>query len=180
VSDESFLIARAKKGDAAAFERALAPHLPMLLAYARAICADHHFAEDAVQETALIAYRNLGKLFAEVDFATWLRAITRRQALSARRRSARLRAVVDEVVEEAYADPTPEAMERERLALGECLAKLGDQVQRVVRAHYFDGQPLARLATALGLNLNTVKTLLFRARHALDTCIRRRLAGPGP
>ena len=92
----------------------------MLTAYCRAICGDHHAAEDAVQETALIAYRNLHHLFADVEFPIWLRAIARRQALSARRASNRLGTVTEQVLENAFTDSKPEALSLERDAQASC------------------------------------------------------------
>lgn len=172
---ERTLLARAKAGEIAAFETVLRPHLPMLLAYARAICGDFHRAQDVVQETALVAYRNLDHLFPEADFASWLKAIARRQALAARRQDVRLSAWTDEALEAAYADPTPEAVAPEREALARCLEKLDEQAGRIVRGHYFDGAKLAALAESLRLNLNTVKTVLHRARLSLQECVERRL-----
>ena len=78
------------------------PHLAALLAYSRAICGDFHAAQDVVQETALIAYRNLDRFFAEADFATWLKAIARRQALAARRKLGRHRLAAEELLEAVY------------------------------------------------------------------------------
>src|SRR5262249_42656769 len=79
---ESGLLELAKAGDREAFASALGPYLPMLYAYSRSICADHHIAQDVVQQTALIAYRKVGFLFKEVDFGTWLKGIARREALA--------------------------------------------------------------------------------------------------
>jgi RNA polymerase sigma-70 factor, ECF subfamily len=172
---EPDLIAAAKAGDAGAFERLIAPHLPMLVAYCRAICGDHHVAEDAAQETALVAFRNLQHLFADVEFSIWLRAIARRQALSARRASNRLGTVTEQVLEGVYADSKPEALSPERDALSECLKVLTGRTAEVVRGHYFEGSPLTSLAERLSLNLNTLKTMLFRARATLQDCMERRL-----
>lgn len=172
---ETELIAQAKSGSVPAFEAALGPHLPMLLAYSRAICGDHHRAQDVVQETALVAYRNLNHLFAEVDFAAWLKAIARRQALAARRQGQRLLTFTDEALEAAYADPTPDAVAPQRDALVHCLEALERRASQIVRGHYFDGLTLAMLAERLGMNLNTVKTTLSRARASLHECVERRL-----
>src|SRR5262245_4456842 len=106
---EARLLEQAKAGDREAFGRALEPYLPMLYAYSRSLCADHHIAQDVVQQTALIAYRKIGFLFSEVDFGTWLKGIARREALSERRKASRLRPVMDEIIESAYDDPSPEA-----------------------------------------------------------------------
>lgn len=173
---ETRLLELAKAGDREAFGRALGPYLPMLYAYSRSLCADHHIAQDVVQQTALIAYRKIGFLFPEVDFGSWLKGIARREALSERRKAARLRPVVEDILEAVYDDPTPEALGPEREALGECLKRLQGQAAAILTAHYFQGEKLTDVARQLGLNGNTVRTLLHRARLALAECVRGRLA----
>src|SRR5204863_498194 len=86
MEDEQRLLAQAKKGNAPAFERLVTPYLPMLFAYSRAICLDYHAAQDVVQETAIIAFRNLNHLFPEADLPTWLMSIARRQPLAVLRK----------------------------------------------------------------------------------------------
>lgn len=173
-SDETDLLAKAKAGCAEAFAESLEPHLPMLYAYSRALCGNHHTAEDVVQETALIAYRRLNCLFPEADFAAWLRAIARRLALAARRLDAKL-TLVEGAIEAAYNEPEPKAIVAEREALSECLKALDGRAEQIVRGHYFQGAPLAELVATLDLKLNTVKSILHRARQALRECLRRRL-----
>jgi RNA polymerase sigma factor (sigma-70 family) len=177
------LLERARQGDAEAFEQLLSPHLPMLLAYSRAICGDYHAAQDVVQETALVAYRNLDHLFPEVDFAVWLRAIARRQALAARRalnRVGLIGPVGESLLEQAYLEPTP-AFEGERAeALRHCLAELSGRMSEVVRAHYFQGSPLAQVARVMDTTLAAVKQLLYRARLWLLACVNRRLKLENP
>ncbi|MCI0350303.1 MAG: sigma-70 family RNA polymerase sigma factor, partial [Acidobacteriales bacterium] len=174
-SDECDLLAKAKAGCAEAFAEALEPHLPMLYAYSRVLCGNHNTAEDVVQETALVAYRRLNCLFPEVDFAAWLRAIARRLALAARRQDAKLTPLIEEAMEAAYNDPAPDTIAAEREALTECLKTLDGRTEQIVRGHYFQGSLLAELAAVLNLKLNTVKSILHRARQALRECLRRRL-----
>ena len=169
---ESVLIGRVKSGDIAAFELALAPHLPMLGAYSRAICGDFHRAQDVVQETALIAWRNLHHLFPQVDFASWLKGIARRQALAARRAGGRLRPAIEEELEGAYEDPSP-ASGPVHEALRNCVDKLEEPSRRLVRGHYFDGKSLAVLSDELNLKINTIKTVMHRARQLLQICVGR-------
>jgi RNA polymerase sigma-70 factor (ECF subfamily) len=176
---EAELLEAAKRGDTAAFEAVLRPHLAMLLAYSRAVTGDFHLAQDVVQETALVAFRNLNHLFPEADFASWLKAIARRQSLAARRKATRLSPWTDEALEAAYADPTPAAVGPEREVLRRCLESLAGQAAEIVLGHYFDGRKLAELAAALELNLNTVKTILYRARLSLQECVERRLRAEG-
>jgi RNA polymerase sigma-70 factor (ECF subfamily) len=172
---EAGLLAQAKKGDAAAFERLLSPYLPMLFAYSRAICSDYHAAQDVVQETALIAFRNLGHLFPEADFSTWLRAIARRQALEARRKIQRSAPFVEEAIERAYQDPAPPEVVAQRKMLGDCVRALADRTREVVQDHYFQGSRLSEVAVRLKTNVSAVKQLLYRARKLLEECVRKRL-----
>ncbi len=172
---ESELVARAKAGDRSAFERLVDPYLPMLFAYSRAICADYHAAQDAVQETAIIAFRNLGHLFPEADFSTWLRAIARRQALEARRKLHRLPRFAEEAIERAYHDPAPESVAVRRRLLVDCIRGLGERSQTVVRHHYFQGSALPDVASHLKMSVSAVKQLLYRARRMLEECVRKRL-----
>jgi RNA polymerase sigma-70 factor, ECF subfamily len=175
-ASETELLSQAKAGDRAAFEEALTPYLPMLFAYSRAICGDYHAAQDVVQETALIAYRNLNHLFPEADFAIWLRAIARRQALTARRQLTRVSLVGDELIEQVYADPGPLTEGPRQVALADCLERLSGRMAHAIRARYFQGADLAEVARTLDMNVSAVKQLLYRARLWLQTCMGKRLA----
>ena len=173
---ESELLEKARNGDVNAFERVIAPYLPSLLAYARAICGDHHTAEDIVQEVALVASRNLQSLYREAEFFNWLKGIARRKALSARRDGEKLRPVLGQIIEEASEHPELDAEEDELRALSECLQELNERSRIVVQTHYFEGASIETMAERFGLNGNTIKTILFRARKALEGCVQQRIA----
>ncbi len=175
-ANEVELLAQAQAGDAAAFEEAVKPHLPMLFAYSRAICGDYHAAQDVVQESVLIAFRKLSHFFPEADFATWLRAIARREALNARKKLAKVMLVTEEAIERYYSDASSEAGSPEREALQVCLKLLAGRMSKVIRGHYFEGRPLAELATSMNQTVSAVKQLMYRARLTLRDCVRRRLA----
>jgi RNA polymerase sigma-70 factor (ECF subfamily) len=177
MDNEASLLARAKKGDAASFERLVTPHLPMLFAYSRAICLDFHAAQDVVQETAIIAFRNLNHLFPEADFSTWLRAIARRQALEARRKLHRFARFAEEAVERAYQDPAPTEVTAQRKLLGDCIRALGERGQGVVEEHYFRGLSLSEVASRLETSVSAVKQLLYRIRKLLEEYVRKRQLG---
>jgi RNA polymerase sigma-70 factor, ECF subfamily len=175
---EDELLALALDGDKSAFEAALRPHLAMLLAYSRAICGDFHAAEDVVQETALVAFRRLNRLFPEVDFGTWLRGIAKRQAFAARRQQTKL-TLLDEALELAYADAEP-ANDREHDALSNCMSRLGDRVGRIVHQHYREGMALAEVAEGLNMSVGAVKVAMHRARMQLKDCVRQYLQRKDP
>jgi RNA polymerase sigma-70 factor (ECF subfamily) len=173
--DEADLLERAKRGEATAFAQALSPYLAMLHAYSRAICGDFHAAQDVVQETALVAYKNLHHLFPEADFSLWLRAIARRQALAARRKLTRLPLVALEILESVYDEPRLERTSARQDMLVRCLGALSGRMSKIVRAYYFDGSALADIATSLEMSTQAVKQLLYRARLWLRQCVERRL-----
>jgi len=177
VSDtESRLLKTAQAGDPKAFERVLRPHLAMLFAYSRAICGDFHAAEDVVQETAQIAYRKLNYLIPEADFAGWLKAIARRQALAARRRLTKTNLVADDVIERVYQDPAPASGSRRGEALTECIDRLEGRAAQAVKGHYFEGLKLNDLAERMGMTSAAMRQLIHRVRVLLLECVRRRLS----
>lgn len=173
--DEEHLLTEAKAGSSDAFERLVARYLPKLLAYSWAICGDYHAAQDALQESLLIAYDKLGHYEAGTDLLSWLRAITRHCSLSARRRLSKTAPVTEEAIERLYDTPASEAISYESEALSKCLQSLGGSFQRVVRDHYYGGMALSDIAAATGTTVNAVKQALYRARLALRDCVRRRL-----
>lgn len=178
---ESRLIAAARGGSPQSFEKVLRPHLPMLFAYARAICGDFHVAEDVVQETAEIAYRKLAYLIPEADFAGWLKAIARRQALAARRKLTKTTLVADEILERVYQDPAPSAEGMKGEALAECMDRLDGRAAQAVKGHYFEGLKLSELAERMAMSPAALRQLVHRVRVLLLECVRRRLgaeAGP--
>lgn len=174
MTDETELIARAKAGDRLAFERVLLPHLAGLLAYSRAICGDFHAAQDVVQETALVAYRNLERLFAEVDFGTWLKAIARRQALAARRKLGRHPLAAEGVLESVYDSELAHDSPHQQ-ALRECLEKVPPDGRELIHIRYAEGRSIGEMATRTKTNVDTLRWRMYRLRQALRECVERRL-----
>lgn len=174
--DEVQLLTEAKAGSSDAFERVVARYLPKLLAYSWAICGDYHTAQDALQESLLIAYDKLGQFEPGTDLLSWLRAITRHCSLSARRKLTKTAPVTEEAIERLYDTAASEGLSFEGEALSKCLQSLGGPFQRVVRDHYYSGMTLSDIAGAIGTTVSAVKQALYRARLALRDCVRRRLS----
>ncbi|OAI39064.1 hypothetical protein AYO40_06145 [Planctomycetaceae bacterium SCGC AG-212-D15] len=173
---EAELLTEARAGNAQAFAEALRPHLDSLFAYSRALCGDFHAAEDVVQETALVAFRSLDRLYPEAELSAWLRGIAKRQAQGAVRRARRLGPLLGEATESAFVEPDDgEALKQERAALDHCLEKLGERAGSVVRKHYAEGKRLKVVAAETKLTLGAVKMALYRARMQLKDCVRQAL-----
>lgn len=176
--DEATLLRQAKAGNCQAFEHAILPHLGGLLAYSRAICGDFHAAQDVVQETALVAFRNLDRFFAEADFATWLKAIARRQALAARRKLGKQQPAGEGLLEAVYETDSEEEPER-KTALRACLDSLPPDERQLIHHRYAEGERVEEIAARSSTNVDTLRWRMYRLRQALRECVERRLRREG-
>jgi RNA polymerase sigma-70 factor (ECF subfamily) len=168
-------VAAAMRGDPWAFERLVVRFRGPLMAYAYSLLRDRGYAEDAVQEALILAYRDLGTLRDPGKFRQWLYAIVENTALTGYRRMKR-RPCFPLGEEEAVAEGCPfreEGAEPEEVptfrveALRASMAALRPHYAEALRLHYVDGLSSRDLAAALGLSRNNAKMRLRRARKAL-------------
>jgi RNA polymerase sigma-70 factor (ECF subfamily) len=85
VSDDQESLERAKAGDGRAFGELLAPVLDSAFRLAMTMLNDRSAAEDAVQEAALKAWRNLAGFTPGADLRPWFLAIVANECRTARR-----------------------------------------------------------------------------------------------
>ncbi|SPM30820.1 RNA polymerase subunit sigma-70 [Mycobacterium terramassiliense] len=83
------LLARARTGDAAAFESLVAPYRRELHVHCYRILGSIQDAEDAVQETLLSAWQGLGGFEGRAALRTWLYRVATNRSLDALRAGAR-------------------------------------------------------------------------------------------
>jgi RNA polymerase sigma-70 factor, ECF subfamily len=102
--------------------------------------------------------------------STWLLAIARYKALSARR--ARVDTELDERITSTIADPadTPKAALQEKNR-GESLAKLSPEHSEVIDLVYYHGKSVKEVAEIVGVGEATVKTRMFYARRKLASLV---------
>src|SRR5437660_10108276 len=107
-SDET-LIERIAQGDQLAMRTLFARHRVMLYRWLRRLVGDDTLAEDLLSEVFLDVWRQAASFEARASVSTWLLAIARHKALSARR--CRIDAALDARIASAVADPAddPEA-----------------------------------------------------------------------
>ena len=77
---ELSLLARAQRGDVAAFEQLAGAHLGGLFAATLRLVGDRNEAEDVMQETLLRAWRGIGRFRGGSGFSTWLHRIAVNEA----------------------------------------------------------------------------------------------------
>jgi RNA polymerase sigma-70 factor (ECF subfamily) len=166
-SDEA-LMARAGKGDEAAFRVLAERHLHHALRLARRILQNGSDAEDIVQEALLRVWINAPRWRPEAAVRTWLYRIIVNLCLNARRRApfVALDAAGDRA--DPAADPARqlEATESDRQVAG-AVASLPERQRVALVLTYFEELSNAETSAILGTSISGVEALLVRARRTL-------------
>ena len=157
----------------------MAGHQQRLSGYIRSLVPQRTDAEDVLQEVNLFIWRHGDEFQPGTNFAAWAYQIARNHVLNFRKRvfRAKLRfsdAIVDLLAAEADADADFSAGRLR--ALEECLKKLADTDQALVRLRYELDATTQSVAERSGRSLKGVYRSLNRIRTALLECIQRTLA----
>ncbi len=168
---ECALVREAQGGSHAAFAELVRSHMRRAYAVARAICATHEDAEDAVQDGFLHAYKALERFRPEQAFAAWLNRIVANAALDiGRRRRVRDADALPETLSLPTHDPSVRAELRGRL--GKALGALPDRQRSVLILHDVEGYTHGEIGTMLGIPEGTARSDLHHARAALRGLLR--------
>ena len=171
--DEAQLVARAKRGDAAAYEELVRSHQDIAFRTACVIARDPADAEEAAQDAFVKAYRALSRFREGAAFRPWLLQIVANEARNRRRaagRRARLRqrATAEEVSGDAAPSPEAIAVSAERRArLLDALSQLREDDRNVLGCRFLVGLSELETAAALRLRRGTVKSRTARALERL-------------
>ena len=161
------LAAAAAAGDRDAFRHIVETESPALYRICYRILGSAEEAEDAVQESFVIAYRALDTFRGEGPLGAWLARIAARHAF---RRIARGRVTQPlDLAAEQPASPTSDADPLGRAIAAEqneavrvAVAALPEPYREVVTLRFFAELSLAEIALATDRPLGTVKTHLHR------------------
>lgn len=166
------LVRRARNDDPAAWRTLVRRHTPMVYRLALRTLRHPDDAEDTTQEVFLKMNKYLDSYDPTRPLPPWLGRITWHACLKRLgERRPELHDSPDEVGElRDHDEPSPESAfasrEAESLLVG-ALAKLPAQDRFLIDLRYREGQSDVEVAEATGMNVNTVRTRLFRARQAL-------------
>lgn len=170
-------IARARSGDASAFEALVEARVGPMTRTAMAILGREDEARDAVQDALITAWRELAALRDPAAFDAWL---TRILVNRCRRglRGIGLRRVREIPVDTVIAADEPIAKDAiasvgERQALERAFDRLSVDERTLLVLHHLDGRPVASIAVVLGVPSGTAKSRLFAARRALARALAR-------
>lgn len=174
--DEDDLRAAVLDGSSGAWRTLFDRHFGPLYGFVLARAGRNRvWAEDVVQETWLIAAKDLHRFAPERgSFFSWLCGIAENQLRNTRRRESRRRTVEFPEGEKSPAQGV-DAGERRGTQEGIALtfATLPGRYQEVLRAKYEDQLPTAQIAAQWGATPKSVESLLARAREAFRTVYRQ-------
>lgn len=168
---DSRLVARARVGDAQAFEELVRRHLRSAHAVALGVLGNPADAEDVCQDAFLVALEKLDEHRDPKRFAAWLMRIVRNRALNFfESRALRQGEPLDEAVAEAGDDPGRRAEQSElRGRLLAALGRLPASQREVVLLHDLEGWKHREIADLLGTSEGAVRVRLTEARKRLRT-----------
>ena len=168
-SDEA-LIRQVAQRDQSAMRALYARHRVALYRWLLRLVHDKGVAEDLLSEVFLDVWRRAASFEGRSSVSTWLLAIARYKALSARRR--RTEAELDEATVSAVPDiaDDPEVVLQKKNraeAVRQSLACLSPEHREVIDLVYYHGKSLREVAEIVGIKEATVKTRMFYARKKL-------------
>lgn len=182
---EKRLLAAARAGDEAAFDRLVAPLRDRIYWRAAKAVGDLDEAEDVTQETLLRAFTRLDTFRGDAAFSSWLYQVGTnciRMHLRSRRRHGAYRIddhqrEIDQQVEAESVQvrtfaPDQVAMDGQLVhALDDAISKLPPQYGSILRLWVEDGLDLKQIQAHSGLSIAAIKSRLHRARRRVKAFI---------
>jgi RNA polymerase sigma-70 factor (ECF subfamily) len=170
-SDETFLLARSRHGDLAAFEEVVRRYQRRVYGVALRIVRAHDVADDVAQEAFVRAWRSLDRFELGRPFGPWVCRIAANLAVNhVRSPRAREEALPDGHSDTPSADPGPlgKVLDAEaKRVLDEAVAGLSPEQRAVFVLRAVEEMSYDEIAEALGISPGTVMSRLFRARERL-------------
>lgn len=178
------LVRRAMIGDGTAFTELWDTHIDGLRAYLRATIKhlDDFYVEDICSRSFEKAFRQIRSYDpSKSQFSTWLRAIARNTALDTVELEARAQKklvwIDDDPASgaaiESIGDDVASALEsiiedEDNQTLKSCIEGLPELYREVARKRLIEGLQYKEIADELGMELNTVRTRIRRAKALID------------
>jgi RNA polymerase sigma-70 factor (ECF subfamily) len=176
LTDDAWLVSRAKEGDHEAFGQLVSRHERAMLAIARSYFASEDSVEDAVQEAFVKAFQAIRQIDNGSRFAGWMARITATTCVDT------LRSRSDRVSLAEFASsmsitlrvgiraPTPATLaskaEYSEL-LKAALGRLPEDQRVVLMLRYAEDMSYERIAAYIDTNVSTVRGRLHHAKRAL-------------
>ena len=176
------LIAQTLAGNQQAYADLVKRHQRFIFTLALRFAKSREDAEEIAQDCFVKAYRSLASFQQNSKFSTWLYSIVYTTAMTFLRKKRIATSSIDndetyiEIVSQPGAFDINNAESRSRsYYLNQAINQLLPDDAAVITLFYKGEQSLEEIAQALGIEANTVKVKLFRARQRLKERLERNL-----
>jgi len=176
------LIDQVLAGNQAAYADLVKRHQRFVFTLAMRFAKGREDAEEIAQDCFIKAYRSLGSFQRQSKFSTWLYSIVYTTAMTfLRKRRVDTDSIDDEgtfiqVENQSSAYDSNDAENKSRsFYLNQAIEQLLPDDATIITLFYKGEQSLEEIAQALGMEANTVKVKLFRARQRLKEKLERNL-----
>jgi len=164
-ADDRQLVARAKKGDWAAFEELVKAYQRPLFAYLYRLCGNPAEAEEMAQQAFVKAWQALGRFRQESSFKTWLYRIGTNLCINRLKRTRPTEELTELLPAPSANEPAEEHKRRVRTELVQAaLARLPTDQRAALVLLVYDGLSYREIGVALGKTVRAVDSLLVRAK----------------
>ena len=175
MKDQEKIIARARRGDADAFEQLVVAYRDQVFRLALRMCGSEADADEVAQEAFLSAWKALPNFRGESQFSTWLYQLTTHAAIDLMRREKR-QIAADDITEVSAADPAPSPQQQaeqseQREIVRDAILQLAPEQREVVVLRFMEELSYEEIGAVLKLPSGTVKSRLNRAKAQLKEIV---------
>jgi RNA polymerase sigma-70 factor, ECF subfamily len=147
-----------------------------LYVYILSLIGDPNSANDVLQETNIVLWKESAQYVPGTNFKAWAFRIAHFQCMAYRQRRLRDKVLFsDEVIAALAIDAkeVDETYEERTVALGRCLEQIPARSREALRLRYAEQMAVKEVAAQMHRTANAVSQLLFRARQWLMACVKR-------
>lgn len=184
IDKDAAYIERILRGEQAAFKELVARHKDYAFTLAYRILNSREDAEEAAQDAFVRAYNGLATFNREAKFTTWLYRIVVNAALTIQQR----RRMRTEDIEKAHTLASGIPLEdsgssgslrqrEQKFYIQKALKLLSPDDVTMISLFYLKEHSLEEIAATVGIEVNTVKVKLYRARKRLAEALQTLLKG---
>jgi RNA polymerase sigma-70 factor, ECF subfamily len=174
---ELVLLRKIAQRDRMAFQELYLIYHRRLARFLMRITPRHDVAEEIINDTLWIVWRNASEFRGQSTISTWIMGIAYRRALKALRSRRAKEWFIDLVAQlpTTSIDSREEDIDRDWLA--NALKELPIEQRSALELAYLYGHSCDEIAVIMNCPVNTVKSRMFQARHKLKSILPR-LASP--
>ena len=155
------LVNMAKRGDTEAFTQLMQSQMQNMYKTARSILSQDEDVADAISDTILACWEQLGSLKHDGYFRTWMTRILVNKCYDL------IRSNKTVAWEDYIPDPAYREQEYENIEWKQILDSLSEKYRLIMMLYYVEGFKVSEISQILDLSEGTVKSRLSRGRDRL-------------